>query len=554
MDNQRLILLLVFSFSLVMLWDAWLKQGIPKQVAPTAAVQGVASAGSGAVPTPTAATSPAGVAALPVAAAATAEAAVLVGSMTIKTDLFIAEISAQGGDLTRLELVKHHATEDKAKNFVLFDNGAKHLYQAQSGLIGSNLPNHKSIYQFVPGDRQLRDGQDVLEVRLETAVTNGVKLVKSYKFHRDSYLIDIGYEIVNQSAIPLNAHVYFQTVRDSKPPEGSTGGAMGVSTFTGPAIYTEQDKYQKVSFEDIAKGKAKHAMKADNGWIAMVQHYFVSAWLPQGSIEREFFTRKLGDDLYGAGVILPLATIAPGASGRLMVQLFAGPQEQDKLAKVAPGLELVVDYGWLTVIAAPLFWILELLHKLVGNWGWAIIGLTVLLKLVFFPLSAASYKSMAKMKLVTPKLTKLKETYGDDRARLNQEMMELYKREKINPLGGCLPILVQIPVFIALYWVLLGTAEMRYAPWLGWIQDLSAQDPYYVLPLLMGATMLVQTKLNPTPPDPIQAKVMMFMPVVFTGMFLFMPSGLVLYWTVNNLLSIAQQWQITRLIEGGKKT
>ena len=551
MDNQRLILLLVFSFSLVMLWDAWQKQGLPKPASPVAAVQG---AGSNAVPVPAPASQAGNAAALPATAPVLDGGAAAVSKAVIKTDLFIAEISSQGGDLTRLELVRHHATEDKTKNFVLFDNGTKHLYQAQSGLIGGNLPNHKSVYQFVAGSRELKDGQDALEVRLETAAVNGVKVSKTYIFHRDSYLIDVGHEIVNQAAEPISPHVYFQTVRDSKPPEGSMGGAMGVSTFTGPAVFTEKDKYQKVDFEEIAKGKAKHAQKADNGWIAMVQHYFVSAWLPPGKIEREFFTRKLGDDLYGAGVILPLTAIAPGASGKLAVQLFAGPQEQDKLAKVAPGLDLVVDYGWLTVIAAPLFWVLEMLHKLVGNWGWAIIGLTVLLKLIFFPLSAASYKSMAKMKLVTPKLTKLKETYGDDRARLNQEMMELYKREKINPLGGCLPILVQIPVFIALYWVLLGTAEMRYAPWLGWIQDLSAQDPYYVLPLLMGVTMLVQTKLNPTPPDPIQAKVMLFMPIVFTGMFLFMPAGLVLYWTVNNLLSIAQQWQITRLIEGGKKT
>lgn len=471
----------------------------------------------------------------------------------VKTDLFSAEISSQGGDLIRLELIQHHATGDKTRNFVLFDNGEKHFYQAQSGLIGDKLPNHKSTYQFVAGSRELKEGRNTLEVRLETATDYGVKVAKTYTFHRASYLIDVSHEIINQGVAPLNAHVYFQSVRDGKPPESSTSMAMGVSTFTGPAVYTEQDKYQKVSFEDIAKGKTEYTQKADNGWIALVQHYFVTAWLPQGNIEREFFTRKLGDDLYAAGVILPLAPLAPGASAKLMAQLYAGPQEQDKLDKIAPGLNLVVDYGWLTVVAAPLFWVLEMFHKLVGNWGWAIIALTVLLKLIFLPLSAASYKSMAKMKLVTPKLVKLKETYGDDRARLNQEMMALYKREKINPLGGCLPILVQIPVFIALYWVLLGTAEMRYAPWLGWIYDLSAQDPYYILPLLMGATMLVQTKLNPTPPDPIQAKVMMFMPIVFTGMFLFMPAGLVLYWTVNNLLSIAQQWQITRLIEGGNK-
>jgi YidC/Oxa1 family membrane protein insertase len=550
MDNQRLILLLVFSFSLIMLWEAWQKQGQPKL--PASSAQGVSTPAANPVPSPAPTAIPAA-AGLPAEKSGQTAAQSKVAAEVIKTDIFNAEISSQGGDLVRLELVKHLATEDKTKKFTLFDNGEKHFYQAQSGLIGDNLPSHKSPYQFVQGVRELKDGQDKLEVRLEATIGSGAKVAKTYVFHRDSYLIEISHEIVNQGVVPLSAHVYFQSVRDSKPPEESSGGAMGVSTFTGPAIFTDQDKYQKVTFEEIAKGKAKHTQKADNGWIAMVQHYFVSAWLPQGNVEREFFTRKLGDDLYAAGLILPLTAIPPGSSGKVAVQLYAGPQEQDKLAKLAPGLDLVVDYGWLTVIAAPLFWVLEMLYKLVGNWGWAIIALTVLLKLIFFPLSAASYKSMAKMKLVTPKLTKLKETYGDDRARLNQEMMELYKREKINPLGGCLPILIQIPVFIALYWVLLGTAEMRYAPWLGWIQDLSSQDPYYVLPLLMGVTMLIQTKLNPTPPDPIQAKVMLYMPIVFTGMFLFMPAGLVLYWTVNNVLSIAQQWQITRLIEGGNK-
>jgi YidC/Oxa1 family membrane protein insertase len=553
MDNQRLILLLVFSFSIFMLWDAWQKQGQPRPAPSVATTQSATSSGGNTVPAPTTTMMPAstpGAAAVP---AATEQVVQAVVSQTIKTDLFVAEISAQGGDLNRLELTKHRATEDKDKNFVLFDNGEKHIYKAQSGLIGENLPNHKTLYQFVSTQQELKDGQDTLEVRLEAPVVNGVRAAKIYSFHRGSYLIDVAHEIVNESTAPLAVQAYYHTVRDSKPPEVSGGKPMGVSVFTGPAVYTEQDKYQKVSFEDIAKGKAKHALKADNGWIAMVQHYFVTAWLPQGKSEREFYTDKLDNDLYRAGVKLPMAQIPAGASGKITVPLFAGPQEQDDLAKIAPGLNLVVDYGWLTVIASPLFWVLEMLHKLVGNWGWAIIALTVLLKLIFFPLSAASYKSMAKMKLVAPKLAKLKETFGDDKARLNQEMMELYKREKINPLGGCLPILVQIPVFISLYWVLLGTVEMRYAPWLGWIVDLSAKDPYYVLPLFMGATMLVQTKLNPTPPDPIQAKVMMFMPIVFTGMFLFFPSGLVLYWIVNNLLSIAQQWQITRMIEGGGK-
>jgi YidC/Oxa1 family membrane protein insertase len=456
----------------------------------------------------------------------------------------VADISSRGGDITRLELVRHPDSDDKSKNFVLFDNGGKHIYLAQSGLTGDGVPNHETEWKLAAGDHALKDGEQQLEFKLEASAANGAMLTKTYVFHRDSYQIDVRHE----GAAP-NAYAYYQITRDGKPAEGQAGGSMlgGVTTFTGPAVFTNADKYQKVEFADILKNKAKFAAKADNGWLAMVQHYFVSAWLPPAGTAREFYMRKKdGQDLYSAGVILPVS-----ADGKSAVSLYAGPQEQDKLEKIAPGLDLVVDYGWLTVIAAPLFWILGAIHKLVGNWGWAIIGLTMLLKLLFFPLSAASYKSMAKMRVLTPKLTKLKEAYGDDKQRLNQEMMALYKKEKVNPLGGCLPVLIQIPVFIALYWVLLGTVEMRNAPWLGWITDLSVKDPFYVLPLIMGATMFIQTKLNPTPPDPIQAKVMLFMPIMFTGMFLFFPAGLVLYWTVNNLLSIAQQWQITRMVEAG---
>jgi YidC/Oxa1 family membrane protein insertase len=542
MDNRKVILLMVFSFSLVMLWDAWQRQGAPK-ILPALSTQpgnqAVPDAGSNAGAVPVSAI-PAGKGAIPLVSGISKP----IGGrkLAVKTDLYQVMISSVGGDLVRLELVQHPDSEDKAKHFVLFDEGDKHVYLAQSGLIGEGLPNHKVEWSLPVGKQVLKEGEDRLELVLDAKSAGGALIRKIYVFHRGSYQIDVRHE-----GLSPGVSAYYQITRDGKPADGQASSMMmGVSTFTGPAVYTEAERYQKVEFADIGKNKAKFAQRADNGWLAMIQHYFVSAWLPPAGVSREFYMRALGDDLFSAGVIVP-----SGADGKSEVALYAGPQEQGKLESIAPGLDLVVDYGWLTVIAAPLFWVLAMIHKLLGNWGWAIIGLTVLLKLVFFPLSAASYKSMAKMRVLSPKLLKLKEMYGNDKARMNQEMMELYKREKVNPLGGCLPVLVQIPVFIALYWVLLGAVEMRNAPWLGWIIDLSVKDPYYILPLVMGATMLIQTKLNPAPPDPIQAKVMMMMPIMFTFMFLFFPAGLVLYWTVNNILSIAQQWQINRMIEAG---
>jgi YidC/Oxa1 family membrane protein insertase len=542
MDTRRLFLLIIFSFSLVMLWDAWQKHNAPK--APPVA----AKSADVLLPQPTtnlaAGTSaaPSASAALPVGQAPTTS----IDKATIRTDLFVADVSAQGGEITRLELLQHRATTDKSKNLVLFDPA--HRYSAQSGLIGDGLPNHRTVFQVVPGPRELGTS-DKLQLRLETTTAEGVRIAKLLTFKRGSYLVDIAYEINNSGVKPLAPFAYFQFQRDGKAPEGESSM---VSTYTGPAVYTAADKYQKVVFGDIADNKAKFSSKADNGWLAMVQHYFVSAWLPGEKLQREFFMKKIDQDLYTAGLIVPVGEVAPGATARVDMPLYVGPQEQAKLKQLATGLELVVDYGWLHIIAAPIFWLLELIHSFVGNWGWAIVVLTVLIKLVFYPLSAASYKSMAKMRTVTPRLMALKERFGDDRQRLNQEMMKLYQTEKINPLGGCLPIVVQIPVFIALYWVLLGAGEMRGAEWILWIKDLSAQDPYYVLPVIMVLSMIIQTKLNPTPPDPIQAKVMMAMPFIFGVMFFWFPAGLVLYWVVNNVLSIAQQWQITRAIEGGK--
>ncbi|MCM8614231.1 membrane protein insertase YidC [Accumulibacter sp.] len=564
MDHRRLLLLLIFSFSLVMLWDAWQKHNSPK--APPVAAAGTTEAPapkpSGSLHTPLP-EPPA-----PVAGAVSEKAE----TVTISTDLFTAEISLQGGDIVRLQLKDYRDSVHKERVFALFE--PKHQYYAQSGLIGDGLPNHKTRFSVVPGLRELSaDAQEVV-LRLEAEAANGVRVAKTYTFKRGSYLIGLKQEIENAGGKELVAHAYYQLQRDVKAPDGESSM---VSTFTGPAVYTEQDKFQKVTFADIEAGKAKFANKADNGWIAMIQHYFASAWIPEPGLPREFYMRKLENSqkpAVAAGVIVPVPVAAPGTKVALEVPLYAGPQIQttlDQLAKPkadggigAQGLPLVVDYGWLTVIAAPIFWCLEAIYKVVGNWGWAIVILTIIIKLLFFPLSAASYKSMAKMKTVTPRLMQLKERYGDDRQKLNQEMMALYKREKINPLGGCLPILVQIPVFIALYWALLGAVEIRDAPWILWIKDLSAPDtlfgvipvidmPIGLLPIIMVASMILQTKLNPTPPDPIQARVMLMMPYIFGIMFFWFPSGLVLYWVVNNILSIAQQWQITRMIESGGK-
>jgi len=541
MDTRRLILVLIFTFSSFMLWENWQKYNQPKPAADAVATTPAGSA----APVPSTSLQPKGSPAAPVVSAPVSTAE----TFTVTTDLLKATVSAQGGDVVALELLRYKEHDNKDKTFVLFD--AKHKYQAQAGLIGEGLPTHRSVFKRVDGATTLADGANELKLRLESTDQNGFKVAKILTFKRGSYQIDIAWEIANGSDKAIAPHAYFQLQRDDVAPAGET--AM-VSTFTGPAVFTDAEKYQKIDFSAIADNKAKFAKTADNGWLAMVQHYFVAAWVPKEKTQREFYMRKVeGSNVFQTGVIVPVAEIAPGAKGETSVSLYAGPQEQSALKQVATGLDLVVDYGWLTVVAAPIFWALEAIHKLVGNWGWAIVILTIIIKAIFFPLSAASYRSMAKMKVLTPRLMQLKERFGDDKQRMNQEMMKMYQTEKVNPLGGCLPILVQIPVFIALYWVLLGAVEMRDAPWILWIKDLASPDPFYILPIIMMVSMFIQTKLNPTPPDPIQAKVMMAMPLIFGFMFFWFPAGLVLYWVVNNVLSIAQQWQITRLIDAGGK-
>ncbi|HLW05380.1 MAG TPA: membrane protein insertase YidC [Azoarcus sp.] len=551
MDQRRLIAILIFSFAAVMLWDNWNRSQEPVQaVAPTDAPAAQYPQEDGSVPTPSASLPAAD---SPGAPAISEPATPQTARMLVRTDMFEAEISSQGGQIVRLSLLQHAATnEEGAPPFRLFDDGMRHRYFAQSGLIGEGLPNHHTPHQLPAENMTLAEGENELVVRLPVVTDSDLAVTKVLTFHRGSYVIDVAYEVENRSDRAQSAHAYFQFARDGQ--EAEAVKVFGVRTFTGPAVYTEENKFQKIDFEEIAEGKAKFTTRASDGWMSVVQHYFVAAWLPQDGVERENFVRKIGNDLYSAGVIMPVSSVAPGETATVATRLYAGPQEQDHLDQIAPGLGLVVDYGWLTMIAAPLFWVLSWFYKLTGNWGWAIILVTCAIKLVFFPLSATSYKSMARMRVLAPRMQRIKELYGNDKARMQQEVMKMYRTEKINPLGGCLPILVQIPVFIALYWVLLGSVEVRHAPWLGWITDLSAKDPYFILPVLMGASMLVQMKLNPTPPDPLQAKLMMALPVVFTVMFLWFPSGLVLYWVVNNILSIAQQWYITRGIEAAKKT
>ena len=542
MDSYRLIVGAVFAISVFMLFDAWMRERTPAPP-PPASQQSAPTTQQSPVPT---ASAPAG-SATPVLPGATAEAAV--GErISVRTDTLLAEIDTNGGFIRRVELLEHRAREHADKNFVLLDASGQHTYVAQSGLATPGLPNHNTRFTAEKTQYALQDGSDEIKVVLNAAGEAGT-LAKTYTFKRGSYVIDVALAVTNTSAAPIDAHAYFQLVRDQSAPDGSS---KVMPTYNGVEIYTDANKLSKVPFDDIVEGSAKFPTTSKDGWIAIVQHYFVAAWLPTGGVDREFFARKLDNGFIAAGVIVPVGSIAPADTRGFNVPLYVGPQEQDRLKALAPGLELAVDYGWLRVVAVPLFWVLSKIHDLVANWGVAIIILTVLIKIVFYPLSAASYKSMARMKVVAPKLQKLKERYGDDRQKMHQAMIELYKTEKINPLGGCLPILVQIPVFIALYWVLLLSVELRHAPFYLWIKDLSTPDPFYILPVLMGATMFIQTWLNPTPPDPMQARLMKIMPIAFSIFFFFFPAGLVLYWLVNNVLSIAQQWHITRTIERAK--
>ncbi len=469
------------------------------------------------------------------------------GLVEVRTDVLSVVIDPKGASLHRIDLLDYPvSTEQPDTPFRLFNDVPPNVFIAQSGLLGADgPPNHHAVFEAEQSQYVLGDDADALEVRLSWRGEGGLTVTKVYTFQRDSYLIGVRFEVANGTGQAWSGRMYGQFQRTEVAPKG---GLFRTYTYTGGVVSGPEKPYEKIDFSDMADVDLDRSQQG--GWAAMIQHYFAGAWVPEQSTVSHLYTKALGGARYVLGVITPAQTVANGETGVFSLELYAGPKIQKRMEAVAPHLERTVDYGWLWLIAEPLFWLLDKIHGFVGNWGWSIIILTILIKLAFFHLSATSYKSMARMRKLQPRITAIRDRYGADKARMNQAMMELYKTEKINPLGGCLPIVVQIPVFIALYWVLLESVELRQAPFIFWLQDLSVHDPFFVLPIMMGITMLAQQKLNPAPPDPMQAKIMMALPFVFTFLFLFFPAGLVLYWFVNNLLSIAQQWVITRKIVG----
>jgi YidC/Oxa1 family membrane protein insertase len=546
-DIRRSILWVIFGFSLVLLWDQWqIHNGRNATFFPSSSASRAAPAdttpqqadANAAVPS---ATALGGVQSI----SAQSESAIPAALHTVRTDVLALTFSSEGGSLVEAVLLEHFSETGRELSrtqtpLKLLQSGDTHTYVAQSGLIGVQgveLPTHVSPMRKTSTQTNLLDGQDTLAVRFESSPQNGVVLATTYTLRRGAYDMDVRYEVINQGDVAQPVNLYMQLVRDGMKAGSDT---PFYSTFTGPAFFSDEAKFQKVDFSDIDKNKTSFVRNTFDGYVAMVQHYFASAWLLSDGVERENFVRRAGS-LYSAGMITPMGTVAPGQSASVSAQLFVGPQEEKILETLAPGLELVKDYGWLTMLAKPLYWLLEKIHGFVGNWGWSIVLLVVLIKAAFYWLNASAYRSMAKMKKVNPRIMEMRERLKGNPQQMQQEMMKIYREEKVNPLGGCFPILIQIPVFIALYWVLMASVEMRNSPWLGWIVDLSSPDPFFILPLIMAVTTILQTALNPLPPDPLQAKLMWMMPVVFSVMFFFFPAGLVLYWITNNVLTIAQQ-------------
>ena len=574
MDNVRLLLWVSLGFVLFLMYEAWQRDYAPPPLpvsstsasAPDAGVPAIAApmpaaAGAGTVTAAVPAAAPALAATPPpVAATPTSPPTQRGQRVHVRTDLLDVELDTLGADLVRLDLLAYPVVKDGADPVRLIDTERTDRRVLQTGLrAGAEgaAPDHRVLWQAAAEHFVLAEGKDALDVTFSWARGDGLTVEKVYTFHRGDYLIDLEFRVKNGSEQPFRADAYLQLVEHLVPIERSLFSTEGYS-HAGPA-YHDGTKYEKLHVDEL--GERPLEQQVTGGWIAVLQHYFVAALLPKGEgsgagqpdDKNNYFSRNLGGTDYAAGVVMPVRDVAVGASGAFAAQLWIGPKLQDRLTSVAPGLELSVDYGMLTIFAKPLFWLLEQLHGIVGNWGWAIVLLTLIVKILFYKLAETSGRSMAKMRKVAPKLEQLKERYKDDRQKLNEAMLELYRKEKINPVSGCLPILIQLPVFIALYWVLLESVELRQAPWILWIGDMSAKDPYFVLPLLMGIAMWAQMKLNPPPPDPVQAKVMMFMPILFTGMSAFFPAGLTLYWLINTALSVLQQWQINRVVDAEGK-
>lgn len=538
MESQRSFLIIALVAVTFLLWQAWESEHAPKSI-PTPAT--TVDSARAELPSGASAT-----AELPVAPAGTAVSEQLI---SVKTDVLEVKIDPRGGDIVSAKLLAYPETlKDKNEAFTMLRSDSGRVYHAQSGLVGQHGPDaqaERPLYSAQLNAYELGAGQNELNVELAYTDAQGVSYVKRFGFTRAHYDIAVGYTIKNLSREPLAMRMFAQLKRDRVEASKPEGFGMGQVTYLGGAYSSADKRFEKYDFD--AMDKANLALTTAGGWIAMLQHYFVTSWVPAPDAQNELYSLNPGG-LAIMGVKLPVLQIAPGVTAQTGAKLYVGPKIQDELAKVAPQLDLVVDYGFLWWLGQPLFWLLTKLHSLAGNWGVAIILLTLLVRGGMYKLTAIQYRSAAKMRLLQPKMTALKERCGDDKQKFGQEMMALYQKEKVNPLGGCLPLLVQLPVFMALYWVLLESVELRQAPFMFWLQDLSAKDPYFVLPILYGASMFAVTKMSPTPPnmDPMQAKMMQFMPVMMTGLFLFFPAGLCLYWLVSNLITIAQQWYITR--------
>jgi len=535
MDSRRLIIFIVISIGLLLLWDRLFPKPVHTQQAQ------ISSSVTHAV------------------AASVTESGFMLNNngkmVTVTTDLIQAQISTLGGDIRELSLLKHGQDGDSKRNYALFTQSNDRIYVAQTGLIANgqvSLPTHTSMFTADNYNYVLKPESKELSVALKLVESNGIEVIKTFNFRRNSYIVDISYQIINNTNNPLaNISAYWRILRDDKAPSSQS---KFVHTFTGAAYYSNENKFNKFTFSDIQKNDIAYADTLNDGWAGYIEHYFISMWLLNAygyhpvcsnNISCRLNIKQLDNNIFSVGLLTDLPTIAPHSSYMVSVPLFAGPEEYKALAVAAPELQRTRDYGWVYIFATPLFWLLIKLYGFIQNWGWSIIALTVLVKLVLYPLTRASYISMAKMKALAPKIEKLKQQCGDDKVKLQRGMMELYRSEKVNPIGGCLPMILQIPVFIGLYWALLSSVELRQAHFL-WIKDLSLSDPYYILPAILALTMFLQTFMSPPPTDPVQAKMMRIMPVAFSVMFFFFPAGLVVYWLANNVLSITQQWYVNK--------